>query len=250
MKAPDGFVEVDGIAARGFARAEAVAWVDQALARWGSLDRAARHADDALALAGRGAVHAVPAPPGGRWVVRRYRRGGWVAPVLGDRYLRRGEPRPLVETRASETARARGIATPRVVAAILYPSGLFYRADLVTEWVPDSVDLAVRLFGEPRAPATESLMAEAAAVVSRLAAAGVRHADLNAKNLLVAPDDPPRLHVLDLDRASVGPPGSLRPARMAARLERSLRKFERRTGRPLGRAAWAAYETALTAKQE
>lgn len=246
MKSPEGFVEVRGVGARGFARPEAQRWVEEGLARWGSLARAARHAAEVLELEGRGTVHAVPAPAGGRWVVRRYRRGGWIAPLLDDRYLRAREPRPLVETRASEVARARGVPTPRVLAGVVYPAGLFYRADLVTEWVADSADLAHLLFAREPAAAPAPLLAAAAALVRRLADAGIEHADLNAKNLLVRDGDSRSMLVLDLDRASVAAPGSLRPDAMAARLRRSLRKFERRTGRALDRGAWNAFDQALT----
>ena len=133
MRIPPGFEAVSGVSARGFARPEAVAWVEQALGRWGTLHRASRHESDVIEFTGRGTVRAVPAPDGeGRWVVRRYRRGGMLAPLLGDRYLRRGEPRPLRETRASEAARRSGIATPPVIAGVIYPAGAWYRADLVT----------------------------------------------------------------------------------------------------------------------
>lgn len=248
MKVPDGFVEVRGVGAEGFARTEARAWVDEGLARWGSLERAARHATDALALEGRGPVYAVPAPAGGRWVVRRYLRGGWIAPLLGDRYLREAVPRPLREARASEAARSRGVPTPRVVAGVTYPSGLFYRADLVTEWVADSVDLATLLFERRSAPVAAPLLAEAASMVRRLAEVGIEHADLNAKNLLVRPGDSGSMCVLDLDRAAVRAPGSVDPSAMAARLARSLRKFERRTGTTLDDLAWNRFQQAL--KQE
>ena len=259
MKVPDGFVPVGGMAADGFARPEAAEAIRHELVRWGSLARAGAHAADTLRLQGRGAVYAVPAPDGGRWVIRRYRRGGWMAPLLGDRYLRRGPGRPLVETRASEAARARGIATPRVVAGVVYPSGAFYRADLVTEWVPDAQDLASLLFpadggsaaGAPYDP--RALLAGAGMLAVRLARAGIRHRDLNAKNVLVAPpgaEPDARFLVLDLDRATVHAPGSLDVRPMGARLERSLRKFERGMGRQVPDDAWHALTSALATEPD
>jgi 3-deoxy-D-manno-octulosonic acid kinase len=149
-----------------------------------------------------------------------------MAPLLGDQYLRRGAPRPLVETQASEAARSRGIATPRIVAGVSYATGLLYRADLVSEWIPGTGDLAAGLFpiDAPRAslaaaPTRRLALAAAGAMVVRLAAAGIRHRDLNAKNLLVRPDEAggaPELWVLDLDRATVHEPGSVPPAGMGA----------------------------------
>lgn len=259
MTVPDGFVPVGGVAADGFARPEAAETVRQELVRWGSLARAGAHAADTLRLEGRGTVYAVPAPEGGRWVIRRYRRGGWMAPLLGDRYLRRGPGRPLVETRASEAARARGIATPRVVAGVVYPSRAFYRADLVTEWIPDARDLASLLFpvdgapGDPSRHDPVALLAGAGSLTVRLARAGIRHRDLNAKNVLVAPagaGPEARFVVLDLDRASVHAPGSLDVRPMGARLERSLRKFERRTGHQVPDDAWNALTSALATEPD
>jgi len=245
---PDGFREVRSVGASGFARPEAVAWITSALTRWGSLARAGAHADDTLELRGRGAVHAVPAPHGGRWVIRRYHRGGWIASLLGERYLRQGTPRPVLETRASQAARGRGVPTPRIVAGVVYPAGLFYRADLVSEYVPDSLDLAELLFGsddgDPDATDTAlraACLEGAGRLAVRLAAAGVRHRDLNAKNVLVQlGDGAPRMLALDLDRATVHRRGSVDAGNMGARLERSLRKFERRTDRFLREQEWQA----------
>jgi 3-deoxy-D-manno-octulosonic acid kinase len=257
VKAPEGFVEVTGLGAHGFARPAAREWVQAALTRWGSLARAAEHAPHALELRGRGVVHAVTGPDGGRWVVRRYHRGGMVAPVLGQRYLRRGQARPLREALASEAARARGIPSPEVLAGIVYAAGVFYRADLVTRYVPDSQDLAALLFGgggkddadEAEPPLRAEALRGAGELVVRLARAGIRHPDLNAKNFLVTPGDGPRptLTVLDLDRALVEAPGSVDPGRMGARLERSLRKLERASNRYLGEVEWRALAQGLDA---
>jgi 3-deoxy-D-manno-octulosonic acid kinase len=177
--------------------------------------------------------------------------------VLGERFLRRGPPRPLREALASEAARARGIPTPRVLAGIVYPAGLFYRADLVTRFVPDSRDLAAILFGEGRADAEEAAepplradaLRAAGELVVWLASAGIRHPDLNAKNFLVTPGEGgrPAVEVLDLDRATVAASGSVDPGRMGARLERSLRKFERRRDRFLGEVEWRALAQGLDA---
>jgi hypothetical protein len=82
-------------------------------------------------------------------VVRHYQRGGAVGPILGDRYLSLGRYRPLCETVASLEARERGISTPAVVAGIVYPAGIFYRADLVTEEIPNAVAVAGPLWCPP-----------------------------------------------------------------------------------------------------
>jgi len=199
-------------------------------------------------LAGRGIAYAVDAPEasGERWVVRHYRRGGAVR-WLGDRYLRLGRARPLAELRASAAVRARGIHTPEVLALVIYPAGAFYRADLATVEIPGAIDLAQALWAEHAAAgdtaARLSALAAAAALLRQLAEAGVAHPDLNAKNILLTDGSAMQAHVLDLDGCRVGAPldaGARAAAR--ARLARSLHKWERRTGRPLAAAEWAALE--------
>ncbi len=253
MSAPPGYEAVRAVGARGFARPAAMAWVDAALTRWGTLARASSHEADAVELRGRGVVRAVPAPAGvndERWVVRRYLRGGWAASVLHDRYLRRGTPRTEIEARASDAARERGVPTPEVQAGVTYSAGpLWYRADLVTSFVPHSVDLAGLLF-ENQPPARDHMptvddKVQALALAGRLARclseAGVYHADLNAKNILIMQTpDGIDAQVLDLDRARVlDDTAPLAP--MAARLTRSLRKFETTTGVVLGERGWSAF---------
>ena len=255
---PEGFERLSGIGARGFVRPEAAEWARAALTRWGNLERAGLHHTEALELRGRGTLRAVPAPTGGRWVIRRYHRGGAMGPILGDRYLRRGTPRPWVEARASEAARRRGVPTPRVVAGVVYPAGIFYRAELMTEYVPDSVDLAGLLFADEAPEGFDDprlrpvALREAGALVVELARAGILHRDLNAKNLLVHRDanGRPTMAVLDLDRARVRPVDSVDPLGMTTRLDRSLRKLEQASGRTLGELEWASLAQGLATEAE
>jgi 3-deoxy-D-manno-octulosonic acid kinase len=227
------------------------------LERHGSLMAAAESEPSATLLAGRGRVALVAAPdPWGdeRWVVRHYHRGGSVARYLGDRYLRLGTPRPFQEFRALEAVRSRGIPAPEPVGATVHRRGPFYRGDLVTRWVPDSVDLATLLF-DPETPTVPAAAAEGVEGVAAMRAAGrlvrllhergVEHPDLNLKNILLVPSDPePEALILDLDRARLhtgGVPAPMR-RRMIARFWRSARKWERRTGRSLPASLRAAFE--------
>ncbi|MGH7466001.1 MAG: lipopolysaccharide kinase InaA family protein, partial [Longimicrobiales bacterium] len=96
------------------------------LRQHGTLYAAAAARPDSQAFTGRGAAYRM-AREGGDWLVRHYRRGGAAALVLRDEYLRLGEPRPLRELHASIRARALGVDTPEVFAAIAYLSGPLYR---------------------------------------------------------------------------------------------------------------------------
>jgi 3-deoxy-D-manno-octulosonic acid kinase len=227
-----------------------LAWMERTLGGGGTLHGWASEQADRRELTGRGRVYSVPAPLPGpdrreRWVVRHYYRGGAVARLLTDRYLAVGPPRPLLEASAAGAARERGIPTPAAVAGAVYPAGAFYRADIVTEEIPQAADLAHVLFGSDPTPAEverEAALTAAGRLVRTLEQAGLLHPDLNAKNIVLHPaEDGPRAHLVDLDRCCARAAGVPAPAfPMRRRLERSLRKFQMRTGRGLGASEWAA----------
>ncbi|MBI4545899.1 MAG: hypothetical protein HY703_11935 [Gemmatimonadetes bacterium] len=217
------------------ARVEALEPARRALAGAGSLFQFAAAHSAAERLEGRGPALVVPmgAVLG---VVRHYRRGGAAARWLGDRYLRVGVPRPLRELLASRAVAERGIPTPAVLAAAVYPAGVFYRGDVVTSYIPDSTDLARALFGDG-IPAGDRVQVCIAAgeLLRRLREAGVLHADLNLKNILLEwSGRPPRVYLLDLDRCRVVERlGEGLHGAMLERFWRSVRKWERHTGRVL-----------------
>lgn len=241
MKLPEGYERIDTPGASAFVWSAAREAVERALEEHGTLRDWAGARTEATRLDGRGTVMAVPALAPGpdgypRWAVRSYLRGGAVAAWLGDRYLKAATSRPEGELRASWHARARGIPTPAVVAGATYPAGpLYYRADLVTEFVPSSVDLAAALFGPvagTRVPDPVGALRAAGALLARTAAAGIHHPDLNAKNIVLEADgSPPVAHLIDLDRCRVRRrPRASDEQAMRARLERSLHKHATRAG--------------------
>lgn len=295
---PSCFHVVRAPGAVAFARPEAMAWLRTRLGHPEGVHGAALEEAAAL-LRGRGPVPVVPAPTDGsipvvarptdvgvpwraatRWAIRHYHRGGAVASLLDDRYLRMGTPRPFLEAAASEEVSRRGLATPAVVAGAVYPSGLVYRADLVTAFVPATRDLAALLFrrggtadGPPAyddagrggdgvrtrdgtRPAAEDLRLHAlrlaGRLIARMAARGVRHPDLNAKNVLVVeavpstPSRGPESLLLDLDRCAFSD-GPDAPGPLLDRLERSLRKLERVYGPALSETEWTALQDAAAA---
>jgi len=160
-------------------------------------------------------------------LLRRHQRGGLPA------RLRRSDfpdpTRPFDELALSERLRALGIDTPRVLAARARrtASGGFELA-LVTERVVGAVDLAAAL-ARARGAARHDLVRAAARFVARLFDAGLVHADLHPKNLLVASvDGRHRLWVVDLDRAHLVARPPLDQARRRAQLARLLRWCLRR----------------------
>ena len=256
-----GFALVEHPGARVWATSEARAWVRYVLEGGQTLYQAGAADRDGFQVAGRLPVYVIPAKvpkekradEEERWAVRHYARGGRVfSKVLGDRYLRIGSIRPFHEAEASEAARNRGIPTPRVLAAAVYPEGPFYRADLITDFIPGSSDLVEALFDTSRkglggAVERQDALRTAGELIRRMAEAGIRHQDIHAGNILLEwQGAAPRPHLLDLDRCQVAPSGrSLSPDPMLKRLQRSLRRWENHTGLKISDKEWNVLERAV-----
>lgn len=230
-----GFKRITVGKAQILARVEAASWSSQAVVGYGSLYRAAL--DSAFqTLHGRGPVPVLTNPDGvgPPWVVRRYYRGGLMR-AFGDRFLRGGRPRSFIEVENSAKMVELGFTTPRIVAAAVYPTGVLYRADLVTEFVPNARTLADVLFGNDESGAEtdrderrEALFC-ARHLIARLSKAGVRHRDLNAQNVLIA-REAQQVHAILLDLDGCKVEGRRNPAdagRLGRRLARSIRKLDR-----------------------
>ena len=169
---------------------------------------------------GRGGV-AVIATPAGECVLRHYRRGGWVARLLGDRYLWTGRDRTrsFAEFQLLEHLVAAQLPAPAPVAARARRHGLFYTADLITRRIANAHTLAECLAQQRLDTA---LAATVGTLVARFHRAGVWHADLNAHNVLVTPD---ALYLIDFDRGRLRKPAAGWRAANLQRLRRSLLKL-------------------------
>jgi hypothetical protein len=133
-------------------------------------------------------------------LVRTYRKGGVLRHVRGASF--RGRLRPLEELVLLWRLGAAGVPVLDAVGAVVLRGRSGWRGFLLTREVPGSLDLEAWLHGMP-APATEVAPAEilrrAGRSVRALHDAGVSHADLHPKNLLITPSG--AVLVLDLDRA-------------------------------------------------
>lgn len=176
-------------------------------------------------LGGRGGARVVQTPVGPA-VLRRFWRGGWMASILKDRYFRvpADYSRAFREFRLLSRLRDLDLPVPQPLAASFEPAGLFYRAGLMTRWLPDTRQLA-----EVADELSASEWRQLGLVLARFFQAGLIHPDLNAHNLLL--DTRGRWHVIDFDRAQLlGRPVAAQG--MIERLARSLRKQ--------GSSAWRA----------
>lgn len=171
--------------------------------------------------AGRGNALLLDAPFGPA-VLREYLRGGWPARVSRDRYLFTGyrRSRPLAEFRMLANLTGRGLPVPAPLAALCERRGLWYRGWLLTGLIPRAVPLADRL---AERGFEACLWRRTGRIIARFHDAGVVHADLNARNILIGPGD--AIYLVDFDRArfSAGNAGAY--SANLARLRRSLEKL-------------------------
>ena len=195
-------------------------------------DRSFCAADEVSPYSGRGELLRLSLGPMGDGcaLVRHYRRGGVFGHLLRDFYL--GRRRFLQEVRVSEWARDQNIPTAEVLALRIERKGpCLYRGDLVTREIEASEDLDEYLkSARTREWSTKDrgkeIIRSVALLLQGMHRAGLYHADLNLKNILVQiTERGVNSYVIDLDRARVIKPlGSRMRIRNLVRLYRSLDK--------------------------
>lgn len=158
-----------------------------------------------------------------QWVLRHFRRGGFIARLSRDRYVWAGEDRvrAFAEWRLLQRMRLQGLPVPQPIAARYERGALSYRCDLITQRIAGADSLSAVL---ARQALPESQWRAVGAAVARLQCAGVDHADLNAHNLLL--DGSGVISVIDFDRGRVRRPGAWGLDNLR-RLQRSFEKISR-----------------------
>jgi 3-deoxy-D-manno-octulosonic acid kinase len=204
-----------------------------ALGPWLSAPVLALPPDAEPLTGGRGAAYRLTLGGDLHAVVRFYRRGGFVARFVADRYLGL-RPRPLRELAVTTEVRRRGVRAVEVLGARV-EGWLLYRGALVTAEVPAARTLVDALADAPDPRARTAIAAAAAHTVAALHDAGIEHADLNLTNVLVHPASEGLSEglvatLLDFDRARLGagPLGAAGRRRNLRRLARSLAKLDPR----------------------
>ena len=156
--------------------------------------------------AGRGSAWFIASGAGeSQWVLRHFRRGGFIARLSQDGYVWTGEEgvRAFAEWRLLEFMRQRGLPVPKPIAAGYGRAGIRYRCDLITERIADAQPFSSALAnGALEEPAWRAV----GTAVARLHGAGVDHADLNAHNILL--DVKGAVSVIDFDRGRLRGPGA------------------------------------------
>lgn len=149
-------------------------------------------------------------------VLRRYRRGGWVARVSNDRYVWTGvnQVRSLNEFDVLRSLYEAGLPVPRPYAAAYWKTGPSYRAAILVERLHDVRALASSIDVADYEQVARSIYA--------MHEQGVWHADLNAYNILLDPEG--RAWLIDFDKASRPVLSLERRSANLLRLRRSLAK--------------------------
>jgi len=125
-------------------------------------------------------------------------RGGLVGTLLGG--LNFGIRRPVRELVAASAARRAGVSVPEPLAVrATRVGGLFWRFTVVVREVQDASDLLA--LAEGLTPTRKrDLIVRVADEMRRLHDAGVYHADLTLKNILLSGSD---VYIIDLDKATL-----------------------------------------------
>ena len=242
---PPGYAETRVGGAAAVALTSLVPVIAEILALGTLYDYAATHRDR-RARAGRAPVFIVPLRGRERPVVVRHSwHGGVLAPITGDRFI--APTRAPYELAISLRLIALGVATPRIVAYAVYPAGpLMRRSDVVTDEIPDSADLAAVLSGASTVVTRDAAVRATEDLLAAIAQAGVRHPDLNLKNILIAGTGggAAMAFLLDVDRVAIDPARARAAAANAARLTRSALKWRARHGAPITDAEIASFRVA------
>jgi 3-deoxy-D-manno-octulosonic acid kinase len=156
-------------------------------------------------------------------VLRHFRRGGAMEKILIDRYLglRPEKARSWREWQFLLQLHRAGLPVPRPAAANVSSGRIFYRADLITEFIPGARSLADCLTSGPLPAEFWRRLGGTVALFHRH---GAWHPDLNARNILL--DNNGKVFLIDFDRGRFRPRGRWQEQNLK-RLLRSLRKIKK-----------------------
>lgn len=179
-----------------------------------------------LLAGGRGASQKIMLD-GNHFVLRRYLRGGLMAKLSYDCYLWMGKrfTRPYKELEVLEYAKKQKLPVPSCLAYCVDKKGIFYRAAIMTEFLPNEGTLASYLNMFEINEKHWHLLAK---VIKKMHEAKINHADLNADNILVHELKEGELgfSLIDFDKAKIENDLINWPLNNINRLQRSLVKIK------------------------
>ncbi len=174
---------------------------------------------------GRGSAWFIDTPSG-PVVLRQFLRGGWVARFSRQSYFFTGveRSRPFREYHLLAALFGEGLPVPRPVAALCAHHGMTSTGAIITARIASTQTLADVLPGNNGGQVpTEGLWSRIGTCLRRFHDAGVWHADLNARNILL--DAGQQVFLIDFDRARFTPGKAVSGQGNLNRLKRSLIKL-------------------------
>ncbi len=133
----------------------------------------------------------------GQGALRHYRRGGLLGKFIRDRYWFQSweQTRSYQEFQLLLLLDQAGVHVPRPIAASATKGWFCYRADLLSEKIPDAQDLVAILQTQAL---SEQQYVSIGREIRKMHNAGVNHTDLNIHNLLI--DDCHQVWIIDFDK--------------------------------------------------
>ena len=191
---------------------------------------------------GRGSYLSVPITEDGteRFVIRDYRHGGLLGKLFGGVFL--NGDRPLNEICISEVASQRGVPSAEVIAiAKRRLWGIFYKAKFISKEITGAVDIieflkkfSAEFIQTYKKPVIFALVK----LIRNMHDAGIYHADLHLKNILLKKDSNGEFtaYIIDLDKSVV-----LNKLNIQQRIKNLLR-----LDRSLEKLRWLSGETCVS----
>ncbi len=158
-----------------------------------------------------------------QYALRHYRRGGLIAKLSSDQFIYTSlkQTRCYQELSMLDFLKRHQLNVPAPIAAKVTRSGIFYRADIITEVVPQANELHQILQTQPIADETWH---EIGLQIKRMHKLNVCHYDINVKNILLQSNNATTtVYLIDFDKCAIKKDGEWK-AQNLARLHRSLQK--------------------------
>ncbi|MFN3018092.1 3-deoxy-D-manno-octulosonic acid kinase [Vibrio coralliilyticus] len=156
--------------------------------------------------------------------LRHYRRGGLFGKLVEDSYLFSSweKTRSYQEFQLLNTLIEAGVNVPRPIAARAVKSGLTYKADLLSEKIPNARDLVSILM---ESPLPAEMYQKIGLEIRKMHDAQVNHTDLNIHNILI--DEQDKVWVIDFDKCFQQSGNAWKQSN----LDRLKRSFEKEVGK-------------------
>lgn len=181
---------------------------------------------------GRGDYLSIPVVGNGneRLIIKNCKHGGFLGKLFGSVFYKKN--RSLHEIYINEIASQKGVPSAEVVAIINKKLwGIFYRTDFISKEISGAIDVAQFLKGSSLKKilaCKKSIIFVLARLIRDMHDAGIYHADLHLKNILLKEESNRKFHayIIDLDKSVVSQKLSIeQKMKNLLRLNRSLEKI-------------------------